>query len=162
MIWIIEGPDGAGKSTLVSDIRDQVDGTVFYRHQGPFATAEVMGESLDAFKDGLASGADHCPFDRLHFGEVVYGPILRGHANLSDRDAVRLNQFFRFMGARNVLCLPPWDIVRANYLSNREDQLPNDTRVLEEIYEAYKRRQQYFDVVYDYTTMEVVEAVTCA
>ncbi len=63
MLTIIEGPDGAGKTTLVEDLRFRWVNTVGH-HQGPYRH-DVIGETLGEMSRAL-SLVGHVVCDRLH------------------------------------------------------------------------------------------------
>lgn len=82
MLIVLEGPDGAGKSTLaakLADLHRANGGSVCARAFGPPTRhpMEEWGAVVDAER---ASTSSLLICDRLHVGEVVYAPVLRGSA----------------------------------------------------------------------------------
>jgi thymidylate kinase len=84
MLIIVEGPDGAGKTTfaelIVKELKEREDRTIRLQHFGepktdPFVEYTSLGYTSDY----------HLVCDRLHWGEVIYGPLYRGESLLGDR-----------------------------------------------------------------------------
>lgn len=77
---IVEGVDGAGKSTLISTLVDRIGNMEEVRNeQGPDRDLESWWrEELD--RPASVVTPIH---DRFFYSELVYGPILRGHIKVS-------------------------------------------------------------------------------
>lgn len=84
-MWIIiEGPDGAGKTTLASRLTaaaNELGINPVTRHLGPPEPGRAVQDCLDVLVD-LDDGASVIS-DRHHFGCPVYGPIYRPDQNLN-------------------------------------------------------------------------------
>jgi len=106
MIIIIEGPDGAGKSTMIEEIRQvhleagHSPESVQIWRRGPFPegsnpwTEYVLPlTSLSPSKDWLVL------IDRWHVGELVYGPLLRGVSRLSHEQRRWIDGYLKSLGA---------------------------------------------------------------
>lgn len=94
MIVVLEGPDGAGKSSLAAKIAQavQVDPrcTVRVVHTGPpkpgeDPSASCLAAVMEAAR--LSAEGQVTVFDRLHVGEMVYGPKFRGRSGVTRRQA---------------------------------------------------------------------------
>jgi thymidylate kinase len=145
-IIILEGPDGAGKTTLArhSSFSDHT-----YYHQGPFKTdpyeetiKKVNGATLPAI------------FDRLHLGERVYGPIYRNKDLLGTRKQFQLDEMLRHRGAALIVCLPPYaDALRAWQKRSEEGkEMFAGEADFRRVYEAYKALRSLIPTFYyDYT-----------
>src|SRR5688500_988429 len=72
---IIEGPDGAGKTTLAEHLVKHHG--YRYHHEGKPEHVDMLVRYAEVFLEQTASGQP-VVFDRLHLGELVYGNILRG------------------------------------------------------------------------------------
>jgi thymidylate kinase len=103
MIVIFEGPDGAGKSTMIKEVQATAEAvgtpTSVWR-AGPFpAGSDAWREyvfpltSLSASQDWLVL------IDRWHLGELVYGPLLRGGSRLSLEQRAWIEGYLRTFGA---------------------------------------------------------------
>lgn len=105
MILIFEGPDGAGKSTMIQAVAAEhvaaghsPDSIAIWR-AGPFPpSSDAWTEyalpltSLSPSKDWLVL------IDRWHIGELVYGPIFRGGSRLSDKQRTWIDGYVRSLG----------------------------------------------------------------
>lgn len=106
MICLFEGPDGAGKSTLIQAVADahidegHLPESVQVWRAGPFPQdsdpwteyVHPVG-SLRACRDWIVL------IDRWHLGELVYGPIFRSESRLSLEQRVWIEGYLKTMGA---------------------------------------------------------------
>jgi hypothetical protein len=103
-VIVLEGPDGAGKSTLARRIIEH-DALLTRRrhlmHRGPIrsdALTEYL-RPLNEVVDDAQNGVDSVfVFDRWHVGELIYGPILRGRSRLTDVQAVYIEMVLQSLG----------------------------------------------------------------
>lgn len=133
MIVILEGPDGAGKTTLAHELCERYQ--LEYRHDGPpTATSphplELYGAILQADR------GQRVVWDRFAMGERVYGPILRDGDRFGDDGWRILNRLFSAAGATQVLCLPSYDMCHAAWSSGR-DELFTDETIFKRTYDRY-------------------------
>lgn len=144
MITIFEGPDGAGKTTLVEAyerwIARKGERQAFRVHHGPY-----LGESGDEiathYLDTLIKGDDprlHVLMERCWVSEGIYGPVAR-HANrLSKGQRFHLNNAAVAARSVMIICLPDFGTCRANYMKRKEvEYLENDIQ-LQRVYEGYQ------------------------
>ncbi len=99
---ILEGPDCAGKTTLAKEIEK-----CGYRiiHNGPPSSEDLF----KVYSDQINTAAQTpTVFNRLHIGETVYGPILRGKSLISQVQFEELNNKIERMDGIIVICLPSW------------------------------------------------------
>ena len=86
MLIIIEGPDLAGKTTLAelvaSTITDSLHEPVEVRHCGPLKEHPLI-EYEQVLDDYVPGAGKHIVYDRLHLGELIYGPVKRGESRLT-------------------------------------------------------------------------------
>lgn len=108
MIVILEGVDGAGKTTLARRIGEWA-GTYRYVH-----SSQPKGDPYTEYRETIEA----CPrdeltvIDRLHWGEMVYGPLFRGESALSWSNFRRLERQLMDHGpAMRILVDPGQDIV---------------------------------------------------
>lgn len=78
-VIIVEGPDCSGKSTFVAELVNQAPAKTDVLHFGPPTTSDPFEEYEHTLYRHLAkeNGRQHLICDRLHWGERVYGPLLR-------------------------------------------------------------------------------------
>lgn len=88
MLIVLEGVDGAGKSTLASAIIDKIKAyhpqdSVEYLH-----SSQLKGTVYEEYVDRLANYApgsgQHLVLDRWHVGERIYGPLYRNSSGFDD------------------------------------------------------------------------------
>lgn len=127
---IIEGPDGAGKTQLARQLchRHQMA----YHHEGPPPTD---GSLLHHYAALLMNATRPTVFDRLHVGELVYGPLLRGESQIKGYELELMNRLVRGLGVATVVCLPPWPVCWDN--NQRKPELIPTRRGLEVAYDKW-------------------------
>ena len=96
MIVLIEGPDGAGKTTLAKQIV-KLTGATYLHADKP------TRHPLVEYTAGIEPGTDYV-LDRWHLGEEVYGPIHRGQSGLSPEQFIAVEQFLDELGAVVIYC----------------------------------------------------------
>lgn len=153
-VTIFEGPDGAGKTTLVQAFNMMDSAPVV--HVGPPA-----GSPLHEWSQLLRDHADKVSFDRLHLGEQVYGPIYRGRDALGSFGRKMLERKLAKRFAVVILCLPPYAVARANWAKRKAvggEMFPDDAG-FRKVYDAFMIVKTSLPVVmYDYTEASWKEA----
>ena len=86
---VIEGPDGAGKTTLAQAL---CASGYAYRHEGP---PPPTVPALRYYAGILARLEQPTLLDRFHLGELVYGPIVRESRRSSVICARRASRWWR-------------------------------------------------------------------
>lgn len=121
MLIILEGPDGAGKSTLAREIADLIGqhAEVEIRHAGP-----LTEHPLDAYEVPLANyrpGTKHIICDRWHLGEAVYPQIFNRPTLWDGAIAEHVNLFMQSRGACVILLDPKITELRLRYTVRGDD-----------------------------------------
>jgi hypothetical protein len=147
MLLIIEGPDGAGKTTLARGFGGA------YHHEGPPPPGVNLFQYYCAVVRTVHSENRRrtTVFDRLALSETVYGPIMRGGSRVSKADYQEFLAATRAYGAIHVLCLPPFPVALENWRRNRGAEYVADEGKFRQVYEAFALASPSADLVYDYT-----------
>ncbi len=157
MLIVLEGPDGGGKTSLADALdhrwRGSAAGTrrlVTHRVKtGPPTSLDVCPfteyeTALDAEPLGAYLRSDRALVlgDRWHAGEMVYGPLLRGHSRLTPAGMLHVELTLTGAGAVKVMCLPPLTEVQ-RWFATRGDDLVN-ARHLPALWAWYQAHAQLF------------------
>jgi hypothetical protein len=144
--FIIEGPDGAGKTALSCQICNHF--SMAYHHEGP-PPAELT-ELGAYYTNRLLEAKEPTVFDRLHLGELIYGPLLRGGHRLSPGGQQFVNSAIVATGSTVVICLPPWPTCLVNNRSKEE--LIKDEVLLKLAYDGWAHlAEETAAIIFDYT-----------
>lgn len=120
MLIVIEGVDGAGKSTLVEAIQDFRPRMQTF-HKGPIKRSPLI--EYESCLDEYYPGDQHdIVCDRWHIGELVYGPMLRGESKLSEASLEHIELFLESRGALKTWVQTPLPIVMER-IGTRGDDL---------------------------------------
>lgn len=128
---ILEGPDGAGKTTLARQLCAELD--MDYHHEGP---PPAERSALEHYGGIFAGAKRPTVFDRFFLGETVYGPLLRGGSSLDPQDLTLLGRLMWGSGTLTIFCDPGSDVCFAN--NKLKAELINDEALLVRAYEAWQ------------------------
>lgn len=149
----LEGPDNGGKSTLAKHLVTLFDakhgvGAAHVWHEGPppegvdlVAHYELpliiaRNEILDPHKLII--------LDRWETGELVYGPLLRGHSRLSVGQALHVDLLLHTYGALRVLVQPHLNTLYERYDTVGDDLIEREwLPELWAFYRAYAERHDW-------------------
>lgn len=157
---IVEGPDGAGKSTLIADLMERFKISTAPRVVSK--DAEAMVDLKVWVEQNIAEGFQYKIFDRHRLiSEYIYGPLLRKEQQPGFTDlawsTVMLHRLYTTVEPIVIYCLPPLEVVRANVLRDPENKVVAEH--IDAMYAAYVHRialdtvyRPFHTVVYDYTT----------
>lgn len=148
MITIIEGPDGAGKTTLAKELAKRLRAE--YVHCGP-PRGDPFREYFDLFQDTPTGGR---VFDRYHLGERVYGPVYRGEDGLGAARQRMLERALFSKRAVVIRCLPPLDTVIENWTRRKAEggEMLDNVAQLKAVYEGFQNVTTHLpEAVHNYT-----------
>lgn len=128
---IIEGPDGAGKSTLAKSLADRLDMNILKM------TANG-GQSAREYMQKLA--CDGVIIDRCWVSEQVYYDLFGREPRIDNDDAEALTEFCGRMGIPIIVLLPPLHVVISR-LNERGDEYADV--VCPNIVEIHKRYKEW-------------------
>lgn len=164
---IVEGPDGAGKTTLIESIVEATGLPVAPRVVSK--DAEAMVDLKKWVKDNIAGGFQKMIFDRHRLvSELIYGPILRSKPEPGFDDPEWLHEhlfgLYREVKPFIIYCLPPAQAVWQNVMTDDDNKVfhSNPTAV-HQIYELYRTKAVTDSLfhsrafIYDYTDKATAE-----
>lgn len=124
MIIIIEGPDGAGKTTLAEQISRQTKYPIIHRTKPKNEEEKklMMGEYLQTIRSGK-----NMIFDRCWYSEMAYGPVMRDSSVISYPQMYELEEQLSKVGAIIIYATGPkaalWQRCQKrgeNYITTRD------------------------------------------
>lgn len=128
---IIEGPDGAGKSTLAKSLADRLDMNILKM------TANG-GQSAPEYMQKLA--CDGVIIDRCWVSEQVYSDLFGREPRIDNDDAEALTELCWRVGIPIIVLLPPLHVVISR-LNERGDEYADV--VCPNIVETHKRYREW-------------------
>jgi thymidylate kinase len=159
MIIILEGPDGAGKSTLSETLRQHLQKskmTHVVKH-GPYLN--ISPEELCRIYFRSMSNAltydDHVILDRSWLSEPIYGNIYRKGINRLDVPRRRmLERTALARGAVVIQCQPDFEVCKQSFMLREKDEYLDTIKQLSQVYAEYESLGQTTALPimhYDYT-----------
>ena len=153
-VIILEGPDGGGKTMLAARLRAEHDYNVV-KTGPPAADGDVTTAYLNALYAALHNPG-RTVFDRLHLGEAIYGPLLRGIDRMGADGLALIEQTIADNDAALVICCPPWNTLVKGW-SGKDDLLKTKDTLLH-VRNRYMEEALRLGVeVYDWTASNAEE-----
>jgi thymidylate kinase len=99
IVIVLEGPDLAGKSTLATSLAAEIGrlhplapATRLRANGPPENDQDLYMDYYRQVEEAIAHRAGGVPtiFDRLHVGELIYGPLYRGHSRIDPDQLAKL------------------------------------------------------------------------
>jgi GTPase SAR1 family protein len=152
---IVEGPDGAGKTTLVERLSKELD--MYVMPKVVDHNAEAMVDLVQWVHDDVTSGLKRALYDRHRLiSEPIYGLALRGKPEFDNfRWLKQYTQQFHHLEPFVIFCLPPLEAVLKNVDGDAKNQVVAEK--IEQIYWHYFCVAAAWPtptVVWDYTLNE--------
>lgn len=161
---VVEGPDGAGKSTLVKVMSDALVMPVADRSMsGDLKPLKNMGAWIEQC---IEIGWQPKIYDRFALvSGPLYAPIMNDGYQLNIYSNIEWmlrmhRRFYGFIQPAMIYCLPPIHVVRDNVRRGDDNEMVKSQ--IERIYQAYVARAsmdygtRYF-FVYDYTQEDPID-----
>lgn len=134
---IVEGPDGAGKSTLCDMLLD--GGIITKLVQSPGRTRGKVPLLEQTLRYMRLYRKDHnTAVDRFMWSELVYGPILRDKCKFSNSNYMAALQELMYTGCIIIFCLP--GIENLKFKSDENSQVIVNADRIYHSYEAHFAR----------------------
>ena len=131
MIYIIEGPDGAGKTTLVEQIRkSHMNAKVL--HFGAPQTPEEADNYYKVYAEAINAKRDDevLIFDRSWYSDMVYGPVMRNRQEMTQEHADMLSAMVVACGGGIIIyCTAPIKVLWARCQRRGETYLQNQAQL---------------------------------
>jgi DNA polymerase III delta prime subunit len=142
MLTLFEGPDGAGKTTLIAAYARRLQGKygkepVIRAHGVYPGVVDLAGVYLT---DCLAAlrGATIL-MDRGWPSEAVYGPRVRRANRITVAGRRMLERVALAARGQVILCLPPFETCRENYLARKHLEYLPDDHALRQVYDDFNQ-----------------------
>jgi hypothetical protein len=155
VMLVVEGPDGAGKTTLVNQLSELLKWPVAPRVVSE--RAEAMTDLKQWTEQNVGAGFQQLIFDRHRLiSEPIYGTVLRSEAERGFDDvdwlALMYSKFYRCQPIV-IYCMPKFLTVWSNVQNDPHNTVPGPH--IRKIYRAYAARAALDQVqgvaeVYDY------------
>lgn len=160
---IVEGPDGAGKSTLVKQLQDlfpELKTGERGTDNRDLLWTVTRSDTYNAMRLALTPEEPPRIWDRLFWSEFVYSPVVGRECQFTDEDIALIPQVIAALKAPVIMCGPSFEVVQAN--AQRAHQMDGVNDGLARIYDSYKQIvgiRRYFPpklnlIPYDYTSPE--------
>jgi hypothetical protein len=137
--WVIEGVDGAGKSTLVTKLKHELSrcdpwSKIIVKHHSQLKQDPLIEyeKSYDFYRPGSGT---HFVSDRWAWGEDVYGPIYREESKLSVPARLHIEKYAQSRGASVALLTHDAATLRKRFAERGEDYLKD--RDIERVIERF-------------------------
>lgn len=135
MLIVLEGCDGAGKTTLAQRLADLAKREgVGYRCVAAGPPDPDVNLLLDYGSrvfgyDPLEERSDIVVLDRLHLGELVYGPVYRGGSRLTDTGVRIIESMLDARGALKLHLTAPDDVLERRAFDDRGEDFVTRTDI---------------------------------
>lgn len=154
---ILEGPDGAGKTTLAKELQKLLPtARLLHFNRQSTLTADGLGRMYVEAMLPAVMGWEDVIMDRSWLSEKPYADA---YWNGDDRLGTAGKRMLERIAMKAHTCVvrmdPGWNVVHSNWKArkdfNPESELLNDSRELKQVYDAYKEMYTALPVInYDY------------
>jgi len=143
-LFLLEGPDCAGKTTLKNDIislAKEANMECLEFHNGPYPSpteaAKSYHKQLDQAEKFMSETDNGIViWDRAHISSLVYGLIIDGEI-MDHRAFQELDDRFYFYDTQLIYASPPKEKVLSLWEENIDDELVKQRQQMELIYDFY-------------------------
>jgi hypothetical protein len=144
-LFILEGPDGTGKTKLASLLAQKLN--VMPGHHGRYYDISLTQSNLLAaiYADSIMPavlGERDVVLDRCWISEQVYSAAYRcGETRIGVKKARNLERLARCCKVVVFVCMPSWDMVKRNFEQRVAEEFLSGVGPLRVIYETYRFEQ---------------------
>lgn len=132
---MLEGPDLAGKTTLARKLHAVLRGSEIV-HRGPPASNDPFAEYLKPLEEMYYE--ERWPIlDRWHWGEMIYGPKLRGGSMMDVTQLEYIEMACMRYGVSRLMLLPPLGVLLQRFDEHGDDLVEREQLI--QIAEAYEQ-----------------------
>lgn len=150
---IVEGPDGAGKTTLIEQLRKQLDVKHFTHHGAYAGELNIAQHYLNSMLPAL-TGQGTTMLDRSWLAEPIYGAAFRNGADRVGYVRARmLERCALTCRAVVIKCLPAFDTCARHFVARKAVEYLDNVEQLRAVHDSYRSLSMRTDlnvVVYDY------------
>lgn len=155
IVVMLEGPDGAGKTTLADELCSKL--RLRYHHEGPPKPGSgslqdtYVGVLVRQLAAAKAEGLRGVVLDRFGLSELCYAPLAGRQDRLGEEGWSALSAELTRLRAVRILCLPSLEACRRAWASGREELL-GSSDLLNAAWRFYEGRRltEPWDHVHDW------------
>lgn len=136
MFIIVEGPDGAGKTTLIKKLQAQFPNSKYLHFGVPEEPTKQYEMYLHAIETA-GKYSDIIILDRCWYSDMVYAPIMRGTEDVTVATSRKLDAaIITYGGGIVIYCTAPIDVLWERCQTRGEDYV-KDIETLQKLSQAY-------------------------
>jgi thymidylate kinase len=153
---IVEGPDGAGKTTLINALKRKAR-QFKRRHHGAYTDETDIAQHYMKSMWPAYTGKYPVIMDRSWLAEPIYGTAFRGGQNRITAAQRRMLERVA-LSCRGVVirCLPPFDVCAAVFKERQADEYLDSVKTLRAVYSGYKKMTTALPVMgYDWQVQTI-------
>lgn len=155
-IYILEGPDGGGKTTLSLALAKRLDAPI--TNHGPYKDESQIWRHYFNSMLPAYSGERDVILDRSWIAEPIYGEVYRNGVNRLELWHLRILEYVaRECSAIVIWCLPPVEKCVQAFNSRRAQEMLDNEDQLRKVYDLYRKAAdrsvngRFIHIFYDYT-----------
>jgi hypothetical protein len=157
-ILVLEGADGTGKTFLAKELEKR---GYRYEHESQPPTDDLFEHYTRKL---LSARGQRVCFDRLHVGELIYGPVMRGKSLITIEQMRLLNRLLYSMGGKLIFCDTSDYKIQGNWLKRKGQEYVDRVDKILDIAAKYRQcfDQEFTDhdtIAYDYCGSYFLERI---